>query len=156
MATVRRIVLDTTVLVAAAYNPRSASRQVVEACLAGELTPVVSGALRREYEFILARAAGGRPYLERVDQLLDGAEVVEPARAPRVVLGDPGDDKLVAAALAAGAALVTSDAHLLALAGREGWRSSARPTCGRGEISGPGACGADATLRELEQLSQGA
>ena len=117
MAAVRRVVLDTNVLVAAAYNPRSASRQVVEACLAGELTAVVSGALLREYEFILARAARGRPYLERVHQLLDGAEVVEPARTPRVVPDDPGDDKLVAAA---GAALVTNDAHLLALAGRGG------------------------------------
>jgi predicted nucleic acid-binding protein len=37
-----------------------------------------------------------------------------------VVPDDPGDDKLVAAALAAGAALVTNDGHLLALAGHEG------------------------------------
>jgi predicted nucleic acid-binding protein len=37
-----------------------------------------------------------------------------------VVPDDPEDDKLVAAALAAGAALVTNDAHLLALAGHEG------------------------------------
>jgi predicted nucleic acid-binding protein len=120
MAAVRRVVLDTNVLVAAAYNPRSASRQVVEACLGGGVRPVLSGALRREYEFILARAARGQPYLERVHRLLDGAEVVEPARTPRAVPDDPDDDKLVAAALAAGAALVTSDGHLLALAGREG------------------------------------
>jgi predicted nucleic acid-binding protein len=120
MAAVTRVVQDTNVLVAAAYNPRSASRHVVEACLGGELTPVVSRAVRREYEFILARAARGRPYLGRVRQLLDGAEVVEPAQTPRVVPDDPGDDKLVAAALAAGAALVTNDAHLLALAGHEG------------------------------------
>ena len=33
---------------------------------------------------------------------------------------DPADDKLVATALAAGAALMTNDAHLLALAGHEG------------------------------------
>ena len=79
MASVPRVVLDTNVLVATAYSPRSASRRVVEACLAGELTPVLSGAVRREYEFILARAAHGRPYLERIHQLLDGAEVVEPA-----------------------------------------------------------------------------
>ena len=37
-----------------------------------------------------------------------------------MVPDDPGDDKLVAAALAAGAVLVTNDAHLLALAGHEG------------------------------------
>jgi predicted nucleic acid-binding protein len=119
MAAVRRVVLDTDVLVAAAYNPRSASRHVIEACLGGELTPVLSPALRREYEFILARAAHRRPYLERIHQLLDGAEVVEPAQTPRVVPDDPGDDKLVAA-LAAGVALVSNDAHLLALADREG------------------------------------
>ena len=47
MASVTRVVLDTNVLVAAAYNPRSASRRVVEACLGGELTPVLSRARRR-------------------------------------------------------------------------------------------------------------
>src|SRR5262245_30558891 len=120
MAAVRRVVLDTNVLVAAAYNPRSASRQVVEACLGGGLTPVLSLALRREYEFVLARAAGGRPYLGRIRRLLEGAEVVEPAQTPRGVPDDPEDDKLVAAARAARAALVTNDAHLLALAGFEG------------------------------------
>ena len=120
MTAAKRVVLDTNVLVAAAYNPRSASRHLVEACLGGRLTAVLSSALRREYEFILARAARGRPYLERIHQLLDGAEVVEPAQTPRVVPDDPGDDKLVAAALGAGAVLVTNDAHLLALAGHEG------------------------------------
>jgi putative PIN family toxin of toxin-antitoxin system len=120
MATPTRFVLDTNVLVAAAYNPASASRRVVEACLDGELAAVLSPALRREYEFILARAARGRPYLERIRRLVDGAEVVEPAQTPRVVADDPEDDKLVSAALAARAVLVTNDAHLLALAGHEG------------------------------------
>jgi predicted nucleic acid-binding protein len=117
---VTRVVLDTNVLVAASYNPGSASRRVVEACLTGDLTAVLSPALRREDEYILPRAARGRPYLERLRRLLDGVEVVEPARTPRVVPDDPEDDKLVAAALAAGAVLVTNDAHLLALAGHEG------------------------------------
>jgi uncharacterized protein len=122
-----RVVLDTNVLVAAAYNPDSASRRVVEACLGGELTAVLSPALRREYEFILARAARGRPYLERLQRLLEGAEAVDPARTPRVVEKDPDDDKLVAVALAAGAVLVTNDGHLLALTGHEGLRV-VRPT----------------------------
>ena len=120
MVTLTRVVLDTNVLVAAVYNPASASRRIVEACLDGELTPVLSPALRRGYEFILARAARGRPYLERVRRLVAGAEVVEPAQTPRVVADDPDDDKLVSAALAAGATLVTNDAHLLGIAGHEG------------------------------------
>ena len=115
-----RVVLDTNVLVAATYNPASASRRVVEACLGGGLTAVLSPALRREYEFILARAVRDQTYLERIRRLLDSAEVVDPAQTPRVVPDDPEDDKLVAAALAAGAVLVTNDAHLLAVAGHEG------------------------------------
>jgi putative PIN family toxin of toxin-antitoxin system len=126
-SSVRRVVLDTNVLVAAAYNPRSASRRVVEACLSGELTPILSPALRREFEFILNRAARGRSYLERLQALLESAEVVVPDQEPRVVPDDPDDDKLVAAALAAGAVLVTNDAHLLAVAGHEGLRVL-RPT----------------------------
>jgi putative PIN family toxin of toxin-antitoxin system len=113
-------VLDTNVLVAAAYNPVSASRRVVDACLSGELAAVLSPALRREYEFILARAARGQPYLEQLHRLLEGAEAVDPTRTLRVVEQDPDDDKLVATALAAGAVLVTNDAHLLAIAGHEG------------------------------------
>jgi len=120
MSAAGRVVLDTNVLVAAAYNPASASRRVVAACLGGGLTAVLSPALRREYEFILARAVRGQPYLEQIHRLLESAEAVDPARTPRVVLADPDDDKLVAAALAVGAVLVTNDAHLLALAGHEG------------------------------------
>jgi predicted nucleic acid-binding protein len=113
-------VLDTNVLVAAAYNPGSASRRVVEGCLHGELAPVLSPALRREYELILSRAVRGRPYQERLQSLLERADVIVPEATPRVVPDDPDDDKLVALARAAGATLVTNDAHLLALAGQEG------------------------------------
>lgn len=120
MRTITRVVLDTNVLVAAVYNPDSASRRIIESCLGAELTAVVSPALRREYEFILARAGRGRPYLARIQRLLGEAEVVEPEQVPRVVPDDPEDDKLVAAALAARAVLVSNDAHLLAVAGHEG------------------------------------
>jgi putative PIN family toxin of toxin-antitoxin system len=120
MTIMTRVVLDTNVLVAAVYNPASASRRIVEACLSGQLTAVLSLALRREYEFILARAVRGQPYLERIRLLVDHAEVIEPAHTPRVVPADPEDDKLVATALAASAVLITNDAHLLAVAGHEG------------------------------------
>jgi putative PIN family toxin of toxin-antitoxin system len=122
MGAAQRVVLDTNVLVAAAYNAGSASRRVVEACLDGGLAAVLSPSLRREYEHILARAARGRPYLDRLQCLLEGAEVVVPEETPRAVPDDPDDDKLVAVALAAGAVLVTNDAHLLAIAGTNGLR----------------------------------
>ncbi len=118
----RRVVLDTNVLVAAAYNPSSASRRLVEACLLGEITIILSAAVRKEYEFILGRAVRGRRYAERLRLLVGRAEAVEPGEAPRVVPDDPEDDKLVAAALAGGAVLVSNDGHLLAVAGHRGLR----------------------------------
>jgi putative PIN family toxin of toxin-antitoxin system len=111
-----RVVLDTNLLVASAYAAGSASRRIVDACLRGELTAVLSPDLRREYETILGRAVAGRRDAEPLRRLIAGAASVEPARTPRVVPGDADDDKLVAVALAAGAdALVTNDRHLLAL-----------------------------------------
>jgi putative PIN family toxin of toxin-antitoxin system len=112
----RRIVLDTNVLIAAAYAPGSASRRIVEACLAGELTPVASAAVKHEYEFIVARAVRARKYEARLAECMDRLEIVEPAETPRVVPGDPEDDKVLAAAVAGEAEwIVSNDRHLLAL-----------------------------------------
>jgi putative PIN family toxin of toxin-antitoxin system len=110
------VVLDTNTLVGSAYAEGSASRRIVEACLRGDLIAVLSPALRREYERILARAVRVRGYDRALQQFLGQATVVEPTQTPRVVPDDPEDDKLLAAALAAGAdAVVSSDGHLLAL-----------------------------------------
>jgi uncharacterized protein len=111
-----RVVLDTNVLVGAAYAEASASRRIVEACLNGDLIAVLSPALRREYEQILRQAVRVRGFDDALRRLLDEAEIVEPQRTPRVVPDDPDDDKLVAVAVAAGtSALITNDRHLLTL-----------------------------------------
>lgn len=116
MAERPRVVLDTNLLVGAAYAPGSASRALIEACRRGELIAVLSPALKREYEFMIRRAVRRRDYEAALRELLERAEVVEPTETPRVVPDDPGDDKLVAAARAAGAdALITNDQHLLRL-----------------------------------------
>ena len=109
-----RVVLDTNVLVAAAYAEGSASRLIVEACLSGGLVAVASTAIKSEYEFILARAVRRPDYERRLAELLDGMELVEADEVPRVVREDVDDDKFLAAALAAGAEwIVTNDRHLL-------------------------------------------
>src|SRR4051794_9025951 len=95
-----RVVLDTNVLVAAAYNPAGASRRVVDACLRGELVALLSPDVQREYELILQRAVRGRRSDDLLRTLLQQAEVVEPEETPRVVPDDPEDDKLVALAVA--------------------------------------------------------
>ena len=88
----------------------------MDACLRGTAVAILSPALCREYERILARAVRVAGCEEALRQLLDRAEVVEPAETPRIVPDDPDDDKLLAAARAGRAdAVVTNDRHLLRL-----------------------------------------
>jgi len=118
-----RVVLDTNLLIAAGYSASSASRQIVEACLQGELTAILSPAVRREYEQLLRQALRRDDYRKKLQQLLDRAEVVEPSDTPRVVPEDPDDDKLLAAAVAGNAdMLISNDQHLLQLGGYPGVR----------------------------------
>ena len=117
----KRVVLDTNVLIAAAWNKRSASRRIVEACLKGkDLRAVLSPALRREYEFIIKRAARKSKYRKSLQRLVKRAEVINcDARKMGIeVPADPEDAKVLATAVAGKVdALVGNDHHLLDLAG---------------------------------------
>jgi putative PIN family toxin of toxin-antitoxin system len=110
----RRVVLDTNVLVGSAYNRRSASRQILDACQRQELAVYASAAILREYHHILPRAVRREEELSRLRTLLDHLICVEPESTPPVVPEDPADDKFLAVAVTAGAdALVTNDRRVL-------------------------------------------
>ena len=118
-----RIVIDTNVLVGSTYAPRSASRRIVEACLDGTLTMVVSDAVRREYEHILEKAVRNRKAEKQIRQLIATAERVNPTSSPAVVAEDPSDDKFLAVAVSGLAyALITNDRYVLKLDPYEGIR----------------------------------
>jgi len=110
------VVLDTNVLVAASFAPRSASRRIVSACMQGTLTAAVSEELIGEYEHICPKATQRSAMPFPLEQFLEQCRKVKLRSTPRVVEGDPEDDKVVATAVAADAvAIVTSDQHLLDL-----------------------------------------
>jgi len=117
----KRVVLDTNVLIAAAWNKGSASRLIVDACLEGKtLRAVSSPALRREYDFIINRAARKSKYRKFLQRFVETAEVVEcDAREMGIeVPADPDDAKVLATAVAGRVdALIGNDHHLLDLAG---------------------------------------
>lgn len=123
-----RIVVDSSVVVAALTTPNaeSASRVVLAAVAVGAATLVISDELEAEYRRAVEypqvrRYAAGVDRQGFVEVIVAAAERVEPHSAKGAVPADPGDDKVVAAALAGRAAfLVTLDRHLLALAGLPG------------------------------------
>ena len=118
----KRVVLDTNVLIAAAWNKGSASRRIVDACLEGKILRAVSSpALRREYDFIINRAVRKSKYRKFLQRFVETAEVVEcDARAMGIeVPADPEDAKVLATAVAGKAdALIGNDHHLLDLAAK--------------------------------------
>ena len=123
-----RVVIDSAVVVAALAtpNPASASRVVLEAVAAGVMELVITDDLEAEYrravEYPKVRSRAAR--LDRqgfIDAIVATAERVEADTASGAVPADPGDDKIVAAALAGEAEfLVTLDRDLLDLAGLHG------------------------------------
>ena len=112
-----RVVLDTNVLVAAGFAPRSASAAIVRAVQRGDLAIVWDERTRRETERIVTRIprlswARFAP-IYRAEARFDGPTF--PERFARVP--DPDDRKFAALAAAAEAVLVTNDDDLLGVRG---------------------------------------
>lgn len=108
------VVLDTNVVVAAGFRPRSASGRVLAAVRAGRLRLAWDDATRAETERIVGRI----PPLRGRDALPAWADADRwpgPTDAAAFThVPDPDDRAFAALAAAAGATLVTMDAHLLA------------------------------------------
>jgi predicted nucleic acid-binding protein len=107
------IVLDTNIFVAAGFNPRSASAQILNAMKGGRLRMAWNDATRREIERILRQISPLRAFplagLFRPPDRFTGP--VDPKRFD--FIPDPDDRKFAALAHAAGAALISNDEHLL-------------------------------------------
>jgi putative PIN family toxin of toxin-antitoxin system len=111
-----RIVADTNVLVSACIGRGPASK-VIEACLTGKLTPMLSLALYLEYEDVLNRTPlflrARLNMLERnemLDAMLSRSTLVEVSYRWRPNLRDEADNHLMDLAVAANARyLVTSN-----------------------------------------------
>jgi uncharacterized protein len=107
------VVLDTNVLVAAGFNPRSASARIVDAVKSGRIRMVWNDATRREIERIIhqippLRARGVKGLFR------SGAHIPYATHPQRFgFIPDPDDRKFAALAEAAGAVLISSDGHLL-------------------------------------------
>lgn len=108
-----RVVLDTNVLVGAAFNPGSASAEVVRAVRNGRLRMPWTEATREEAERILRTIpplswSGMRDLFRDEDRVEEALDETGLGWIP-----DPADRKFAALARAARAALVSSDTDLL-------------------------------------------
>ena len=114
-----RIVLDTSVLVAALTQPRGAAARILRAWRDGALEVVSSDATYREAELIagarwLERIAGRDAVAALLRDLRERTVRVRPRGIRDLALKDEGDLRLVEAAVAGKAAfLITADREVL-------------------------------------------
>ena len=113
----KRVVLDTNVLVSAVLGGRTAP--VLDRWRAGRFTLVVTDDIVREYLIVLRRPKFGLP-AEVVDAItayvFRKAEFVTPVERLTVIAADPADDRFLEAAVAGEAEIIVSgNKHLLDL-----------------------------------------
>ena len=124
-----RLLLDTNVVVSALLWRGTPYRLLAAIRERGDVQLVTSITLLDELADVLARpfaaqrlAMIGRTVRDVVADYVELVELVEPAKVPRVVLGDVDDDQVIAAAVAARVDLiVTGDRrHLLPIGIHDG------------------------------------
>ena len=115
-----RAVLDPNVVVSAALSPSGAPAQVLLAWLDGHFESIASPGLVEELERALAypklRKRIPAPEAAKLVRLLaEGSVMREDVEDPPSISRDPGDDYIVALAMANEAVVVSGDSDLLAL-----------------------------------------
>ncbi len=115
----RRIVVDTNILVSAILSPDGAAREVLRRCLTGKCRPLIGNALFLEYEDVMSREAlfaaapiGPEDREALLDAFLGACQWIDIAFLWRPNLPDESDNHLVELAVAGNAeAIVTHNAR---------------------------------------------
>ncbi len=111
----QKVILDTNVFVAAGFNPGSSSASIVAAVAAGEIEMVWDEATLAETRRIIQRIPPLH-WSEFSGLFHPELQVENPQIEPKFkAIQDPDDRKLAALAEATGAALISSDDHLLSV-----------------------------------------
>ena len=126
----KRVVVDTNVLVSAALLPGSRPAGILRACRGGALALVMSLGITEELEDVFARPhirkrfrVGDDEAREVLLAVMQGAAVMPGTAIAGAVPADPRDDHVISAAVEARAdCIVTGDQHLLALGSYDGIR----------------------------------
>jgi uncharacterized protein len=113
-----RVVLDTNIFVAAAFNAGSSSRRLVESIRAGKVAFVWDEATRAETLEVLRQIPPLKK--EAFDDLFTPGRRFYGETCPQDYpqVADPDDRKFAALAAASGAVLVSNDDHLLSVRDR--------------------------------------
>ncbi|MFH1978722.1 MAG: putative toxin-antitoxin system toxin component, PIN family [Candidatus Aenigmatarchaeota archaeon] len=109
-----KIVIDTNLIIAARYNPKSASSKVIDLCIEHRLLALYSEKTRNENLNILLKVQPSNEYLIKI-RLFFSKSIYIPDPTTRVnICSDYSDNKYFETAIDAGAQyIISNDKHLL-------------------------------------------
>ncbi len=108
-----KVVIDTNMIIASRFSPRSSSGKIIGMCIEGRLEAVYSPAIKDENLFILEKVRPDRAFVDTIIRFYSRATMVRPKERVRLC-EDPDDDKYFELALAAKADfIISNDRHLL-------------------------------------------
>ncbi|MFH1834716.1 MAG: putative toxin-antitoxin system toxin component, PIN family [Methanobacteriota archaeon] len=116
------IVLDTNLLIAGRWNPRSISMRILELVADGKVDAVYSPQIKDENLFILGKVKAPKEFLDKVLKFYDRSRIIRPEKRITASV-DHSDNRFLEAAVEGGADyVVSSDHHLLEVGEIEGVR----------------------------------
>ena len=116
------VVLDTNLIIAGRWNPRSSSHRLLEMVIEGKLNAVYSPQIKDENLFILQKVKPPRDFMDKIFKYYnsDHCRLVHPKKQVNACI-DKSDNRYLEAALAGKADYVVSnDRHLLDVGEYEG------------------------------------
>lgn len=109
-----QVVLDTNLFVAAYFNPRSNSAEILNDCLDFRYHAIFTPAIIKEANHILTQIKVRQEFKDKVEKLIKKGKLIKNAPRVKMVSADPQDDKFLSCSAGGGADyLITSDEHLL-------------------------------------------
>ncbi len=116
------IVIDTNLIIAARWNPRSSSSRIIDMVLKGDIDAVYTSEIKNENLHILEKVKPPKDYL---DKILKFYRISKKVTSDRRINASPdkADNRFLEAAVAGNADyIISSDKHLLDIGEFEGIR----------------------------------
>ena len=109
-----RVVIDTNLIIAARYKPKSASSRIIKLCLEQKLLAVYSGKTKDENLFILQKVHPSAEYLDKIIKFYSKAMYIPKPSTKITICSDYSDNKYFEAAIDGQAQyIISNDHHLL-------------------------------------------
>ncbi|MFH1364450.1 MAG: putative toxin-antitoxin system toxin component, PIN family [Candidatus Aenigmatarchaeota archaeon] len=109
-----KVVIDTNLIIAGRYNPKSASNKIIDLCIEQKLIAIYSEKTRNENIHILQKVRPSAEYMQKIGIFFSKAFYIPDPHTRINICSDHSDNKYFETAVDGGAQfIISNDRHLL-------------------------------------------